>query len=203
MKPPYILSRLTGSPFIALLLFGLYAVIIHGWSQGRVSLWFAAIAGAFAIATGNSVIEVQHYKRMMANFEAGVIGLQKAEARRRKPSWFSMLLAAALLIFIPTLQADPQVMAIRVYGITWLLSLLYFVFSLYKVARIVKPRPVRERKQKQTSAEPMPVEYLVREARSSPSFDEARDKLPDYCLNMLRPNDRNDNKLSAVRRKHD
>ncbi len=187
MKPPSILPRLTGSPFGALLLFGLYGAIWMGCYRGTLPAWLAAITVLFAVATANSVIEVQHYKRMMAAWEAGGQGSQEElDARRRKPSWLSMLVAVALLLFIPTLHVASDGTVMHIDIITWLLSACYLVVELFKLVRSRKPRVAKERKQKQADTQAAPVEYLMGKASSSPSFEEATNKLPDYAAKLIR-----------------
>ncbi|WP_263377227.1 hypothetical protein [Granulicella aggregans] len=185
MKPPSALARITGTPFVALVLFGVYAAVLLGCSQGHIPVWMAAIAVMFAVATGNSVIEVSHYKRWMARWEAMGGSEEDVQARLNRTPWLSMLMAAALLVFLPTLHTANDETVTMAYVIVWLLSALYLVVALCKVL-FRRRRRSSDNSGRQVEEQASPTEYLVGRASSSPSLHDATRNLPDYAAAMLR-----------------
>jgi hypothetical protein len=190
MKPPSVLSRLAGTPFIALVLFGVYAAVFIGFTQGRIPVWMAAFAVAFAVATGNSVIEVRHYKRWMAAWESmGNMGNQ-VEPRHRHP-WLSMLMAVGALFYIPTLHTSHDETVTIAYVLIWLFSALYLVIAFIRMAVLRRSRKA-DKPARQVEAQTAPVEFMMGRASSSPSLNDATRNLPDYAAAMLknRPDER-------------
>lgn len=180
MKAPTPLSRLTGIPVVAILLFIVYGTVIVAWSDGRVPWWWALFAAFAALRTLKAMGEVRRYKTWLANWNA-MDEQEQARSRRKMLTLNRVLLviAGAAFLFLPLLRAPGTSDSALNQGV-WVISALYLVFALLRFILRRKGRAAHD-----SQAESAPVTLLIGRPSSSPSREEATKRLPDYCARLL------------------
>ena len=131
MKAPAPLSRLTGIPIVAILLFIVYGTVIVAWSDGRVPWWWALFAALAALRTLKAVGEVRRYKTWLANWNA-MDAQQQAPPRRKILTAGRVLLIIAVAAFLFPLLQPPGTPDSALKQGAWVVSGLYLVFALLR-----------------------------------------------------------------------
>jgi hypothetical protein len=191
MNRPNVFVRVAGSPLPALALFVGYAAIVVGWYQNNVPWWLALGAVGAALRTLSALGQVRRYKAWAAEWNAMGAPLRTPppSPKRASRGWVFITGAVLLLLTIPPfmlqIRSNNEQLATALLWL-WGAVCLYLVWKCFgQVLRAFMRSRTRSKVRRQAKEEASPVEWLVGQASSSPSREEAQRKLPEYAAACL------------------
>jgi len=192
MNPPTFITRLLGTPLVALVLYVGCAVTILGWTRGEVSGWLALATLCFVATIRKAVRDVRRYKQWGAAWQAmgnasGVVA-PKPITRGRNPSWVNVTIAALSLLIIPIFVAVPEADEALRNGLTllWLAIAAYLLWKLgVSIRGALSRKGAGTVRGGVTSASGDVVKWVLPPASSSPSRLDAIRNVPDYCARLM------------------
>ena len=202
MSRPSLLSRVCGTPRMAMLLLLVYATLVIGCYENRVPGLLAFLALLAAWRTLSAVGQVRRYNAWAAKWQA--VGEQERPQARRKKArrrgWMfntgMALLVVAIPLYIGYLEQrrsldpwlPPDEALTRTLTLVWCAVCLYLAFVLLRglvrlmTRRKAKAEVITPHKQADDDAV---VTCPLPPASSSPSREMAQHELPDYCARLM------------------
>jgi hypothetical protein len=191
MTRPSFSVRIAGKPLVCLALVIGCALVAWGWLEGNVSWWVGVIACGVALRTLEANQQLRRYNTWLAAWNA--MAEEDDATRRRQPARASsaknpgrvvLLVAASLVIGIPAI-APHSLPHEEAAAFAWIWVGACAVV-LWRVIAVVRRHRRKGAKPDQAGAAvDCAVAWLLPRASSSPSWQAARQQVPDYCRSLL------------------
>jgi len=186
--------RLVGKPHVCLLLIAFYSLLVWGWYEGDVRWWVGLLALCFAQQAFRCYRQLKNYNAWLAQWndmlvDEDAVGRRQAVApaplsRRSRLSRYvltaSVIVAAGVPIVLPAdywTHSDAFVSA-------WLLSCGCIAVRAVR-AMFRRNRQPKAISKKAAKAQDFVVAWALDRPSASPSWQAARQQVPEYCAYLL------------------